>query len=68
MDKVRELLRHGKYKANECNNNNDTPLHVVALNGEVGVALCLIDEFGCDTNLIDTAGNDLLCQSSQNFS
>ena len=60
VDKVRELLRHGKYKANECNGENDTPLHVAALNGEVGVALCLIDEFGCDTNLIDTAGNSLL--------
>ena len=65
VDKVRELLRHGKYKANECNNNNDTPLHVAALNGKVGVALCLIDEFGCDTSLIDTAGNSLLHYACQ---
>ena len=65
VDKVRELLRHGKYKANECNNNNNTPLHVAALNGKVGVALCLIDEFGCDTSLIDTGGNSLLHYACQ---
>ena len=60
VDKVRELLKHGKYKANECNDNNDTPLHVAALNGEVNVALCLIDEFGCDPNTVGYNGESVL--------
>ena len=66
VDKVRELLRHGnKYKANECNNNNDTPLHVAALNGEVSVALCLIDEFGCNPNAVGYNGKSVLHSACQ---
>ena len=65
VDKVRELLKHGKYKANECNDDNDTPLHVAALNGEVGVALCLIDEFGCDPNAVGYNGESVLHSACQ---
>ena len=39
---------------------NNTPLNVAAINGKTGVALCLINEFGCDPNVKGQFGRSLL--------
>ena len=53
-----------KYKADitarDDQDNTCTPLHVAAYCGKADVALCLIDEFGCDPNVQGNFGKSLL--------
>ena len=48
---VRTLLHDHNADVNAQDNDNNTPLHVAAANGKEDVALALINEFGCDTNI-----------------
>ena len=44
-----------------------TPLHVALNNGKLGVALCLITEFGCDPNVRGRDGGTALHYASGNI-
>ncbi len=58
---VETLIR--EYKADiddKDNGNNDTPLHMAALNGRREVALALINDFDCDSNVRGSLGRSLL--------
>ena len=48
-----------KYKFSRSN-KNDTPLHVAAYYGKQGMALALIQEFGCDVNTKGSGGMSAL--------
>ena len=56
---VRTLICDHNADVNAHDNNNDTPLHMAAIHGE-DVALVLINEFGCDTNIRGRNGRTVL--------
>ena len=72
---VRTLIQKHNADTNAKNDQNNTPLHVAAFSGEAEVALCLINEFGCDPSVKGRFGRSLLhcacerrqCQSSSDF-
>ena len=55
---VRTLISDHNADVNALD-DNDTPLHVAALCGKEEVALMLINEFGCDTNVKGALGSIL---------
>ena len=50
VDKVRALLRSGKYYVNCCTDDGWTPLHCAAYGGQLGVVRVLISEFKANVN------------------
>ena len=48
VDKVREILEHGRYDVNEVGGYNGTPLHVACERGYLNVARVLIGTFKAD--------------------
>ena len=59
LDMVRMLISEFKADMNIVDKYNNTPLHVAAFNGK-DVALALINEFGCDTNIRGCDGRTVL--------
>ena len=58
---VRTLIRDHNADVNAQDKSNDTPLHVAAARyGKEDVALALINEFGCDTNVRGHRGQTIL--------
>ncbi len=60
MSLVRTLIYDYKVAITTRDDQNSTPLHVAALNGEKEVVLALINEFGCDISVKDQLGRSLL--------
>ena len=56
VDKVRELLEHGRYDVNEVNKYDETPLHVACEHGNLNVARMLIGTFKADMTIQDRDG------------
>ena len=57
VDKVRELLKHGRYDVNCTDKDGRTPLHVACRWGHVDMVRMLISEFQADTTLQDKWGD-----------
>ena len=57
---VQTLIREYKADINACDDQNNTPLHLAAVCSKAEVALCLINEFGCDPNVKGQIGRSLL--------
>ena len=57
---VQTFVRECEVDVNLPDSHNNTPLHVAAFWGQDEVALCLLDEFGCDPNIEGQYGRTLL--------
>ena len=57
---VQTLIQKHNADTNAKNDQNNTPLHIAALNGKEEVAFALINEFGCDTSIKGFNGWSLL--------
>ena len=57
---MKTLIHKYKVDMYSTNNDNDTPLHEAAYNGQQEVALALIQDFGCDVNIKSFDGRSAL--------